>query len=561
MKKFFFSFLLILIVGSIDAQSFEKVTDFKYSHGGAGHGADNGYKFLHGNKNALISGWDMVSINGINSLSGLFLFDGKNYTPATVGDDKCCGEYQIDPRARVWGSVSTGPYRVVFGRYGYEKVTGHLLDTGFVAIAMGEDNTKFVKTNICYSSIYDSSNEIGMLLTGVALNATKVFLGGEASTVNGQSCPFAFIYDIVTNEIDTLGGRDVENGPNASVIQVFYNLDSSKIVCLTRPLRMEAHHIFYYDLKTKKWSKENEPAIVIPHSAWYHKKELYVSANFVDQSGGCESNNVYGPWAKQDKNGNWSFICLNNSTNETWSDANVNDAMELLPDSTLFLGMNNTSIFQDWNQTLYPVPFEGKEVYYDIYSIDSFGGITYGLSRRSLLKVVGQILPLTWTSFTAIPIKNQVELKWSVANVSNNDRFEVERSTDGQNFVRISTVMDNGASSYAYTDGNAGYGTLFYRIKQVDKDGKSSFSQTLMVKMTAENPPSKLMVFPNPANGGKVMLSDDAKLVQIYSVQGSLLKSVQDYRKNSSIDVSGLAQGLYFIKTDKGETLKVVIQK
>ena len=116
-------------------------------------------------------------------------------------------------------------------------------------------------------------------------------------------------------------------------------------------------------------------------------------------------------------------------------------------------------------------------------------------------------LPVTYTSFKAEVVDNKsVTLKWATANETNNSHFEVERSFgDNAGFRKIGTVapggiVNNGSYQYQYNDNGMelkGQKVIFYRLRQVDRDGKANYSEVLAVKITGKNDGS-LQVYPNP---------------------------------------------------------------
>jgi len=95
-------------------------------------------------------------------------------------------------------------------------------------------------------------------------------------------------------------------------------------------------------------------------------------------------------------------------------------------------------------------------------------------------------LPVTWVSFTGRKIRNEVVLDWVTASEQNNAYFEIERSTDGIRFFSIGTVgagqqKTDSRGEYSYTDYRPEKGRLFYRLKQVDHDGRNSYSVIVTV--------------------------------------------------------------------------------
>mgnify|MGYP001076726668 CR=1 FL=1 len=96
-------------------------------------------------------------------------------------------------------------------------------------------------------------------------------------------------------------------------------------------------------------------------------------------------------------------------------------------------------------------------------------------------------LPITMDHFTAKPDKNDVLLDWGTASESNSSYFEIQRSTDGQNFTKIGTTNAAGNSAtikqYYYRDVNPLRGINYYRLKMADLDGAYTFSKTVTVEM------------------------------------------------------------------------------
>ena len=88
------------------------------------------------------------------------------------------------------------------------------------------------------------------------------------------------------------------------------------------------------------------------------------------------------------------------------------------------------------------------------------------------------VLPITWASFTSAKQNNIVKQNWKVAEEVNNDHFEIQRSADGINFYSIGEVQSaaNAGLDYTFIDMNPLQGNNYYRIKQVDKDEKITFS-------------------------------------------------------------------------------------
>ena len=203
----------------------------------------------------------------------------------------------------------------------------------------------------------------------------------------------------------------------------------------------------------------------------------------------------------------------------------------------------------------------------------SIGGGTVTAKRSTLTSFSdfgvgfsGNVLPVELTNFTAVFTDNNLNalLQWSTASELNNDHFELEVATDevtdgGLNFRKMGEVQGNGTSlishSYSFTDREANKdGTRYYRLKQVDTDGSSSFSQ--IVSLTFSNEQIHLSsLYPNPTSDfiNYDLNSTGAKDVKIsitnllgQEMISSEIKLVKGLN-NLSFDVSEFAQGVYFI--------------
>lgn len=93
-------------------------------------------------------------------------------------------------------------------------------------------------------------------------------------------------------------------------------------------------------------------------------------------------------------------------------------------------------------------------------------------------------LPLKFLSFTAQRKEGYVDLKWVTAEEANTDHFEIERSRNGVQFFllgKIPTLNRFTAQEYTYKDFSSHDGIAYYRIRCVDKDGRSKFSKIASV--------------------------------------------------------------------------------
>jgi hypothetical protein len=147
---------------------------------------------------------------------------------------------------------------------------------------------------------------------------------------------------------------------------------------------------------------------------------------------------------------------------------------------------------------------------------------------------------------------------WITATEINNDHFEIERSKDGNTFIKIGEMKGFGAGTsmhnmeYKYQDDDVCNGVVFYRLKQVDIDGRYSYSD--VVAVTCKN--QLLNIAPNPAMNVVNLNFYESQAgdvtVQITDIVGQILLvkkySVEKGYNDQSIDISMLASGVYYLK-------------
>ncbi len=94
-------------------------------------------------------------------------------------------------------------------------------------------------------------------------------------------------------------------------------------------------------------------------------------------------------------------------------------------------------------------------------------------------------LPVTITSFTATEKQGSVELHWNTADEINSDYFIVQKSKDGTHFTDAGRVQSTNAAAavYRFTDAQPGTGAVYYRLRQVDKNGAYKVSGVVKVKL------------------------------------------------------------------------------
>jgi hypothetical protein len=175
------------------------------------------------------------------------------------------------------------------------------------------------------------------------------------------------------------------------------------------------------------------------------------------------------------------------------------------------------------------------------------------------------ILPVSLHEFSANYNDNAVALSWTTDFENNNAYFNVERSTDGTNYVTAGTVQGKGtstvSSAYGFTDNvkniSVSQHDLYYRLKQVDLDGTATYSKVLVVRLYKTKSLQMVSVTPNPAVNDikvNVQLNESAFIVMKvvnnvgHEIKRQSLKGISGENKITLTGTSALPKGIYFLE-------------
>jgi hypothetical protein len=178
------------------------------------------------------------------------------------------------------------------------------------------------------------------------------------------------------------------------------------------------------------------------------------------------------------------------------------------------------------------------------------------------------ILPVVFKSFTATRNQTNVLLKWETATELNSNGFAIERNVRGiwEQVAFVTSLAASGNSSetlaYLYVDLNNVKGISQYRIRQVDFDNKSKYSDIRAVR--GEGQAGNTIVFPNPSFDGRVsVVFEDASFTRDASLSdmaGRILKQWKGIT-NNNIQIDNLKPGMYSLKIVVPETGEQSVQK
>ncbi len=188
-------------------------------------------------------------------------------------------------------------------------------------------------------------------------------------------------------------------------------------------------------------------------------------------------------------------------------------------------------------------------------------------------------VPVELASFKATVSGNEVTLNWITATETNNSGFEIFRTAqnDKEGWENIGFVEGNGTTTepsiYSFNDGNLSPGLYNYRLKQIDYDGTSIYSNELVVEISLPGVFSLEQNYPNPFNPSTRIKysipSDGFVTLKVYDILGNEVSTlVNEFKQAGTFDVtfdgSNLSSGVYYYRLTSDEmttTKKLMLTK
>ncbi|MBX3256125.1 MAG: T9SS type A sorting domain-containing protein [Chitinophagaceae bacterium] len=181
-----------------------------------------------------------------------------------------------------------------------------------------------------------------------------------------------------------------------------------------------------------------------------------------------------------------------------------------------------------------------------------------------------EVLPVQLLSFSGAVKNNDAQLNWKTSHEQNVSGFDIERSTDKNNFMNAGTVTANntaGNHSYEFTDGgiqSLGASTVYYRIKLKDRDGRFTYSPTIALQLNTAA--TSVQFYPNPVSnrGTLVVTSNRSQQLQwrILNNTGKIVgRNIQQVNKaviSLPVDVSNLPKGVYYLDVKGSHFSKLI---
>jgi len=253
-----------------------------------------------------------------------------------------------------------------------------------------------------------------------------------------------------------------------------------------------------------------------------------------------------------------------------------NEDTQLAPDATgTFTGLvSGTTLF------FYSIPYAGNNVSSESGKpiwIEAIVTNPAGTQTNSTVKQIFNgcgTLPVSLKNFNAAQRSGKALLTWDTDLENNNDGFEVERRSAGNSQYQKIGFVDSkapggtgSAYSYSFDDNEAlSKGVTYYRLRQVDLDGRATYSEVKAVR-TGNGGLLTISIYPNPSRGtANVTIPESAGKMDV-SLDDYTGKSVQRWSGISvrNLQLNNMRPGIYMLRInfrESGETIteRIIVQ-
>lgn len=174
-------------------------------------------------------------------------------------------------------------------------------------------------------------------------------------------------------------------------------------------------------------------------------------------------------------------------------------------------------------------------------------------TRYTLPPTIGDcelLLPITLLSFGGEVQTTGNYLSWETAEEINALKFEVERSFDGLNFIKVGEIEASGANHYYFMDDIQLSGTAYYRLRLIDDDFSATLSAVIVLQHDAS---AAVSLYPNPASNQATVhypATFNLNTIQLFDITGKLISEEYANNNNSNtlpVNAANLLPGIYVL--------------
>lgn len=240
-----------------------------------------------------------------------------------------------------------------------------------------------------------------------------------------------------------------------------------------------------------------------------------------------------------------AFICIVSCPSQTPNTCNANSEGHVYFGDCNFGTVDDADFSSDnFDESINTIG--QSELYLRVCANVNEGSADFSIGELEVLGV--SPLPVILTSFEAEDRDGTVELSWATSAEINNSHFEIQKSTDGRAFLTVGTVKGHGTTRlpqiYSYSMPINQNENHYFRLKQVDFDGKFEYSKVVAIgsEATAKDQ-IKILV----DNGQLSAIGIENNTTYIIRDQQGRIHSQGSISEYDFVNVSSLSRGVYFI--------------
>lgn len=254
----------------------------------------------------------------------------------------------------------------------------------------------------------------------------------------------------------------------------------------------------------------------------------------------------------------------------TWDVANTNLAPVNCSQVSILLSLDGGNTYpivlanntpNDGSETVILPPNQTTQARVRVQAV---GNIFFDISNTNFS--IQGVIPVELVSFTHLRLDEGILLNWKTATETNNAGFSIERSRDNENYSEIGFVGGRGTTTepqvYSFIDDKVESGKYYYRLKQIDYDGKYAYVGEILVDIGA---PSKYVLeqnFPNPFNPSTIIkfsLPEKTNVsIKLFNSLGQEISEIVNNEFDAGVhqiefNSTNLTSGVYYYKMETGK--------
>ncbi len=163
-------------------------------------------------------------------------------------------------------------------------------------------------------------------------------------------------------------------------------------------------------------------------------------------------------------------------------------------------------------------------------------------------------LPVTYTSISTRSLENSIELAWGTSAEVGAEKFEIERSSDAREFIKIGQLAAQGESkskiNYSFTDNSPIEGINYYRLRQIDLDGRYEYSKIVSAIFGKEAEALEILGNPTQSNSISLLLKNlPIEQLRLFSSTGQQIPfaSTENGNRLEIQPKISLSTGIYYV--------------